>query len=233
MACTVYYFDAGRGISGDMVVAALLDLSQDKKGLEKVLAALPLKGAQIQIGRVNSHGIEATDFDVRLPKPAHEHEAGHAHMHRNLADVESVIDAAPLSERAAELAKKIFRIVAEAEARVHGKSVSDVHFHEVGALDSIADIVSAAYLIDQLGMEQIAFSPLAEGTGSVMCQHGWLPVPVPVHGMRWLRARMIKWLCSPADADVPPIDLWPLTAPVKQLARPDKKPATTGCVVKN
>ncbi len=179
MARTVYYFDAGRGISGDMVVAALLDLSQDKKGLEKILAALPLKGAQIQIGRVNSHGIEATDFDVRLPKPAHEHEAGHAHMHRNLADVESVIDAAPLSERAAELAKKIFRIVAEAEARVHGKSVSDVHFHEVGALDSIADIVSAAYLIDQLGMEQIAFSPLAEGTGSVMCQHGWLPVPVP------------------------------------------------------
>ncbi len=179
------YFECKSGISGDMAVASLLDLGASEEKLAKALNSLSLENEfSYAIKKVAINAIMATDFDVVLPQHhhAHEHEHHghkHHHEHRNLDDVSQIIDKAHTTDRAKALAKKIFAIVAEAEAHVHGKSLAEVHFHEVGAIDSIADIVSFAVLFDDLNPENVYFSTLHDGTGFVQCQHGTLPVPVP------------------------------------------------------
>ena len=112
---------------------------------------------------------------------SHEHEDGHSHSHthRNLHDIYHIIDRLDSNERVKEMARTMFRIVAEAESKAHGLPVEQVHFHEVGAIDSIVDIISAAVCIDNLGVEDVVVSALSEGHGHVHCQHGVLPVPVP------------------------------------------------------
>lgn len=176
------YLEGASGISGDMTVAALLDLGASREKLDAVLKSMNLEGFEYQVSRKSSYGIAGTDFDVILHDHhhhEHEHEHGHHHEHRNLDDVCTVIDRGTMTDGARELAKKIFRIVAEAESKAHGVPVSEVHFHEVGAIDSIVDIVSAAVLIDDLGIRECVVTGLAEGSGYVHCQHGDLPVPVP------------------------------------------------------
>lgn len=176
------YLEGASGISGDMTVAALLDLGASREKLDAVLKSMNLEGFEYQVSRKSSYGIAGTDFDVILhdhQHHEHEHEHGHHHEHRNLDDVCAVIDSGTMTDGARELAKKIFRIVAEAESKAHGVPVSEVHFHEVGAIDSIVDIVSAAVLIDDLGIRECVVTGLAEGSGYVHCQHGDLPVPVP------------------------------------------------------
>lgn len=176
------YLEGASGISGDMTVAALLDLGASREKLDAVLKSMNLEGFEYQVSRKSSYGIAGTDFDVILHDHhhhEHEHEHGHHHEHRNLDDVCAVIDRGTMTDGARELAKKIFRIVAEAESKAHGVPVSEVHFHEVGAIDSIVDIVSAAVLIDDLGIRECVVTGLAEGSGYVHCQHGDLPVPVP------------------------------------------------------
>lgn len=177
------YFECKSGISGDMSVAALLDAGADREKLDRALKSMNLENEfQYVISKKSINGIMATDFDVILPHHHHEDEEGHHHHHhehRNLEDVCNIIDKADASEKAKELAKRIFKIVAEAEAKVHGKELSEVHFHEVGAIDSIADIVSFAVLFDDLNPNKVYFSTLREGQGFVECAHGKLPVPVP------------------------------------------------------
>lgn len=176
------YLEGASGISGDMTVAALLDLGASREKLDAVLRSMNLEGFEYRVSRKSSYGIAGTDFDVILHEHHHhEHEHGHEHHHehRNLDDVCAVIDRGTMTDGARELAKKIFRIVAEAESKAHGVPVSEVHFHEVGAIDSIVDIVSAAVLIDDLGVRECVVTGLAEGRGFVHCQHGDLPVPVP------------------------------------------------------
>ena len=109
----------------------------------------------------------------------HDHDHHHHHEHRHLADVEAVIDGTDMTESARKLAKKIFRIVAEAESKAHNLPIEEVHFHEVGAIDSIVDIIAAAVCFESLGITDVIVPKLSEGTGSVRCQHGVLPVPVP------------------------------------------------------
>lgn len=197
---TVLYLEAKSGISGDMTVAALLDLGVDRDYFIKALDSLGLDGVSYGISPADKNGITACSFDVvlenghhhhhehhhehehHLHSHEHEHEHEHhlhSHEHRNLADVFAVIDRGVLTEGAKTLAKRIFTIVAEAESKVHGKGINEVHFHEVGALDSIIDIVGAAVCIDFLGIEETVVSALSEGSGFVECQHGTLPVPVP------------------------------------------------------
>ena len=165
---------------------ALLDLGASREKLDKALQSMNLQNEfTYKISEVNINAIRATDFDVILPEHHHEHHHNHDctehhhHEHRNLDDVNEIIDRADTTESAKTLAKKIFQIVAQAESKVHGKDIKDVHFHEVGAIDSIADIVSFAVLFDDLNPEKIYFSTLTEGQGFVTCQHGKLPVPVP------------------------------------------------------
>ena len=164
-----------------MSVGALLDLGASREKLDTALTSMNLDNEfKYNITKKSINGIMATDFDVILPEHHHHHEhsEGH-HEHRNLDDVNQIIDKADISENAKNLAKKIFKIVAEAEAKVHGKDIQDVHFHEVGAIDSIVDIVSFAVLFNDLSPEKIYISTLSDGQGFVMCQHGKIPVPVP------------------------------------------------------
>ena len=178
------YIEGAAGISGDMTVGALLSLGSSQERLKAVLDSLKL-GDEFSyvIFEKASYGIAGTDFDVILPHRHHHNEHGHHHHHhhehRNLADVEAVIDRGEMSDRARALAKRAFRFVAEAEAKAHGKPLGEVHFHEVGAIDSIVDIVSAAVLFDDLGETECVVTGLTEGSGTVMCAHGELPVPVP------------------------------------------------------
>lgn len=174
------YLEGASGISGDMTVGALLDLGGSRERLDAVLQSLNLEGFHYEVSQKQSYGLAGCDFDVHLHEHEHHHEHDHHHHeHRNLADVDAVIDRGEMTERARELAKKIFRIVAEAEAKAHGCPVEEVHFHEVGAVDSIVDIVAAAVLIDDLGVTECVVTGLNEGIGLVHCQHGDLPVPVP------------------------------------------------------
>lgn len=119
----------------------------------------------------HTHG-EAHDHDRA-------HDGGHRHEHRGMAEIGAIIDAADMTDRAKEIARAVFAVIAEAEARAHGVPVDQVHFHEVGAVDSIADIVAIAAALDSLDVDDVVVSDLVEGTGTVRCQHGIIPVPVP------------------------------------------------------
>lgn len=165
------YLECCSGISGDMTVAALLDLGADRDGLLAMLESMPLHGFHVEIGQTEKCGIAACGFDVVLDEQPHEH--------RHLADIYKIIENADTSNKVKKLAKRMFEIVAEAEAKAHRVPVANVHFHEVGAVDSIVDIMSAAYLIENLEIDRAVVSELYEGRGQVRCQHGILPVPVP------------------------------------------------------
>lgn len=210
------YLECNAGISGDMLVAALLDLGADKEALDKALQSIPAKGFEYKISRVSKAGVNCCDFDVILDEEHanhdhdmaflhgnddavvyshehehhhdhdHEHEHSHVphehhhhHEHRGLQEVIAIIDATDMSAAAKELALKIFDIIADAEAKAHAVEKNAVHFHEVGAIDSIVDIVAIAVCADSLGVENVIVPELCEGRGTVRCQHGVLPVPVP------------------------------------------------------
>lgn len=248
------YLECNTGISGDMSVAALLDLGADEDILMRVLDSIPAKGFEVKISRVKKAGIDCCDFAVLLDKEhenhdhdmeylygkaencgcsheenhvhthheedhvhshdgehehthheesaEHSHEHGHNHEgfsghihneethehshshthhheHRGMKEIREILSACAMTERARELTLKIFEVLAEAEAKAHGVSPDEVHFHEVGAIDSIVDIVAAAVCLDNLNITKVIVPKLCEGTGSVRCQHGILPVPVP------------------------------------------------------
>ncbi len=201
------YLECSSGISGDMTVAALLDLGADEKVLRKALASLPVQGFEIEISRVKKSGLDVCDFNVKLDKQhenhdhdmeylhghhhkeaLHEHEHHHHkeaphehehHEHRGLLEIEKMIGQAEISERAKTTACRIFKILAEAEAKAHGTSIEQVHFHEVGAVDSIVDIVAVSVCLDNLDVDHVIVPYLCEGRGTVRCQHGILPIPVP------------------------------------------------------
>lgn len=165
------YLDCSSGVSGDMFAGAMLALGVDSERLRGALLSLGLSDFDIEVETVQKCAVDATKFDVILKE--------HEHVHRHLADIEAIIDAAPLSDGVKALSKKIFGIVAVAEGKVHGLPPEEVHFHEVGAADSIADIVAAAFCLEELGVSAVIASPLREGSGQVVCAHGVFPVPAP------------------------------------------------------
>jgi hypothetical protein len=174
----ILYFDCFSGISGDMILGAMLDAGIDEGLLRRELAKLPIDGYELQITKKQKNGITGTDVDVVLHH--HEHEAGnHHHEHRNLHDIEHIIDASALDDDIKQTAKGIFMRLAQAEAHIHGTSLDQIHFHEVGAVDSIIDITGAAICFHALKPDAVYASPLNVGSGFVKCQHGLLPVPAP------------------------------------------------------
>ncbi|MFV0465898.1 MAG: LarC family nickel insertion protein [Lachnospiraceae bacterium] len=215
------YLECYSGISGDMTVAALLDLGVDQEKLKEILYTLPLSGFSIEISRVKKSGIDAADFLVKLEeeyenhdhdmeylhghehghehghkhehKHGHEHEHKHdheakclhahthntTHVHRGMKEVLEIINASGMSERAKKTAEEIFTVLGKAEAKAHATTLEQVHFHEVGAVDSIVDIAAVAVCLDLLNIEQVIVPFVCEGSGTVRCQHGILPIPVP------------------------------------------------------
>ena len=221
------YLECYSGISGDMTVAALLDLGADRSVLDRVLKSLKVSGFETKISRVVKSGIDACDFDVVLDKEHenhdhdmeylhghhheghennhfydhnhvhedkaehfHSHEHNHAHgagsaqdrhhhEHRGIKEITYIIEHSAMTENAKKIALRIFEILAEAESKAHNVPVNQVHFHEVGAVDSIVDIVSVAVCLDNLDVTEVIVPVLCEGRGTVRCQHGILPIPVP------------------------------------------------------
>lgn len=186
----ILYLECNSGISGDMTVGALLDLGADRDVLIKALDSLGVEGYRLHFGRTKKCGLDAYAFDVLLEEEqdhghgshhdhGHDHGHDHTHDHRSLSDIYTIIGRLDSQDPVKDMAKRMFAVVAEAESKAHGIPVEEVHFHEVGAIDSIVDIISAAVCIDNLGIEEIVVSPLAEGFGTVRCRHGVIPVPVP------------------------------------------------------
>lgn len=231
------YLECNSGISGDMMVAALIDMGADTEVLNRALQSLSISGFETEITRVKKAGLDVCDFRVILDaghenhdhdmaylhgvtnphEHEHLHEGGHNHTHsheavhnhthdhedvhshihvhdhehRGMADILHIIDHADITPKAKNTAIRIFEILAEAEAKAHGVSLDQVHFHEVGAVDSIVDIVAVAVCLDNLAVEKCVVPVLCEGCGTVRCQHGVLPVPVPavanivqMHGLK-------------------------------------------------
>jgi pyridinium-3,5-bisthiocarboxylic acid mononucleotide nickel chelatase len=168
---TILYFDCFAGIAGDMTVAALLELGLPLETLREGLAALPFSGYTLESAPTQRHGITGRAFTVQL--------SAADQPHRHYSSIAAMIEAAPLKPRVKELAGRIFRRLAEAEAEVHGVALERVHFHEVGAVDSIVDIVGVALGLDYLGVDQVYASGLPFGRGFVQTAHGLLPVPAP------------------------------------------------------
>ena len=189
------YLECYSGISGDMTVAALLDLGADKNVLLKSIESLKLTGYEIKISDVVKSGIKACDFDVVLDehhenhdhdmeylhgdKKEEHHHHHHHHEHRHYTDIIDIINNSEISDNAKNISLKIFDVLAESEAKAHNVPKADVAFHEVGAVDSIIDIVSVGVCMDNLGITDVIVPVLYEGKGFVRCQHGMLPVPVP------------------------------------------------------
>lgn len=226
------YLECNAGISGDMAVAALLDLGADREVLLRTLESLSLHGYKIEIGRVELAGLDICDFNVKLEEAyenhdhdmaylhghehqehlqqhqqnkhqenehhsneqhqehCHEHQEEdhqqqqkhhhhHHHEHRGLQEIQEIIENSNMTERAKATALRIFSILAQAEAKAHGTTVSQVHFHEVGAVDSIVDIAGFAICLDNLDITEVIVPYLCEGRGTIQCQHGILPIPVP------------------------------------------------------
>lgn len=183
----VLYFDCSSGISGNMTLGALLELCDDPKYLENELNKLNVDGYHMHISKTKKNGVTGTYVDVHLEHGHHHehhhhdhsHEHGHHHEHRNLFDVNKIIDDSDIDEKAKDLAKKIFLRVALAESKVHNETLENVHFHEVGAIDSIVDIVGCAILITHINPDKIYSSVVNDGYGFIECAHGTISVPVP------------------------------------------------------
>lgn len=168
----IAYFDAFSGASGDMILGALLDAGLDLAALRAALATLPVGDYKLEAAKEMRRGFAATRFVVKL-------EQGHDHHHRTWADIRGMIEAASLPGGSKARAIAIFGRLAEAEATVHGKAPEAVHFHEVGAVDSIVDIVGAAVALELMGIERVECSAIPTGSGTINSAHGLLPVPAP------------------------------------------------------
>ena len=210
----IAYLDCFSGISGDMALGALLDLGFPESRLREGLAALPLHGYRMEITRERRQGLEGTSVNVLVE------EGGQPHRH--YAHIREILCRSPLPERARGLAMEIFERIAQAEARVHKVPVEKVHFHEVGAVDSLVDIVGVALGVEALEIRQTYVSSLPLGGGFVRCAHGMLPVPAPatveiLKGMRVREHPVEAELVTPTGAAIASVLAGPGHPPMPSL----------------
>lgn len=238
------YIEAFSGISGNMLLGALIDLGADAAYIEAELKKMNLGEYELINTRADKCGINAAYFNVKIPgvteaaeaeeahlhehheehhcchqhghtvEEAHEHhcchahEAGahHHHEHRNFNDIKTIIENSDLSTNIKDKAVNVFRMLGLAEAKVHGKSLEEVHFHEVGAVDTIIDIVGSCLALENLGIEKIYVSEIKTGFGFVQCAHGLMPVPAPAtaellaHGLLYAKGNIERELATPTGA---------------------------------
>ncbi len=166
----IAYFDCASGISGDMTLGALVDAGADLDGMNRAIGSLGLPGCRLLAREVKKHALRATQVTVEYEPE---------HRHRHLHHIFALLDGGALSGRQRETARQIFTRLAEAEAQVHGVAVEKVHFHEVGAADSIADVVGTAVGLDLLGVDRVVASPVPTGFGRVRIAHGEVSIPAP------------------------------------------------------
>lgn len=189
----IAYLDCHSGISGDMFLASLLNAGLDFDELRAALAGLPFSDYRLTYGPFSDKGIRGGRFDVQM--------AEKKQPTRHLADIRALVQASTLSARVRERALAVFQLLAEAEAHVHGTSIEEVHFHEVGAVDAIVDIVGAAWALERLGITQVYASALPLSSGHVNTAHGLLPVPAPAT-LEILRRVSAPWRPSSAEGEM-------------------------------
>ena len=229
------YLDCGNGAAGDMISAALWELTENKEEFISEVNSIGIPGVKTYALPSQKQGIFGTHFRVTyndieempnvLPKDAiveltpeedlkvghhghdheHHHDHHHEHQHHSLGDVKNIIGSLNVSDKVKEDAQNVYDILAEAESHVHGTTVTEIHFHEVGNMDAIADIVCVCMLIEKLAPDQIIASSVNTGTGKVKCAHGILPIPAPatsylLHGIPIYNTGVNGELCTPTGA---------------------------------
>lgn len=207
------YLDLGMGAAGDMLTAALLELCPHKDGIIKKLNSLNIPGVHYEREIMKKSAICGTHMHVIVngseEECGHEHEEGHHehshHHHISMSDIGEIVSKLNTSEKIKKQILDVYNIIADAESRVHGEPVSQIHFHEVGNMDAIADVAAVCILINELNIGKIVVSPVHTGSGFVMCAHGKLPVPAPataliLEGVPYYSDGLKGELCTPTGA---------------------------------
>lgn len=208
------YFDLGMGAAGDMLCAALLELCPDRDEAVAALNALGIPGVALSLEPREKCGVTGSHYRVSVhgeeerpdePHHDHHHHDHDHHEHRGLHDIRALIRSLPLEPPVLEDALAVYDLLAAAEAKAHGAPMEHIHFHEVGSLDAVADIVGCCWLMRRLRPERVAASPVATGSGTVQCAHGILPVPAPatailLEGIPTVPGDYAKELCTPTGA---------------------------------
>ena len=215
------YLDCGMGAAGDMLTAALLELFDDPNKIVRELAKLRIPGVRFLAERVQKCGIYGTHmrvivWDVEEDEHLHSHhhhdhdhghDHHHDHTHGGMADIAHIISHLNISDKVRRDVLAVYDLIAQAESHAHGVSVEQIHFHEVGTMDAIADVTAVCYLMDKLGIEKVYASPVHVGSGQVRCAHGILPVPAPatahiLRGVPIYGGEIKGELCTPTGAAV-------------------------------
>ena len=210
------YIECNMGAAGDMLMAALWELLPDPDAFGSIMDSLTLPEVAVHRHSAKSCGICGTHVTVTVSGAEeenhdhhhdheHHHEHHHTHEHRTLADIKQIIDSQPVADKVKADAYAVYCIIAEAESLAHGKPVGDVHFHEVGAMDAVADILGVCLLMDRLAPEKVIVSPVCTGFGQVRCAHGIMPVPAPataaiLQGIPVYSGSIRGELCTPTGA---------------------------------
>lgn len=202
------YFDCSMGAAGDMLCAALLDTLDNPGAFVDEFNALGLSGVIMALERSEKCGVQGRHVRVFIngrEEGGHSHDHVHEHHHRGLSEIAEIISALGLPQQVLDDAASVYGAIAKAEAHVHGKPIGEVHFHEVGALDAIADVVAFSMLIHLIAPDKIYASPVHVGSGTVTCAHGILPVPAPataelLKGIPTYGGEIRGELCTPTGA---------------------------------
>ena len=183
------YFDCAMGAAGDMLTAALLELVSDKEAFVKKLNALKIPGVVYRAEAAEKCGIRGTHMTVTVNgeeeeagEDVHEHDHDHEHHHHHhsgMHEIEHIVEDLPVSSYVLRSVLGVYRLIAEAESHAHGVPVTEIHFHEVGTMDAVADVTAVCLLMEELKPDKVVVSPIHVGSGQVRCAHGILPVPAP------------------------------------------------------
>jgi len=204
------YLDCSMGAAGDMLCAALLELCSDREAALSGLNALGIPGIEFSAEDSVKCAIRGTHLKVSFhgqeeqPEDGHHHHR-HEHQHHGLHDIRELIDSLPIREKVRADAKAVYELIARAEALVHGCEMDNIHFHELGTMDAVADVTAACYLMDMLGIEHVTVSPVRTGHGQVRCAHGLMPVPAPatarlLEGVPSYAGDIASEMCTPTGA---------------------------------